>query len=150
MVSILQNFYIHNFASVQMQQYNLRLFPLIQDQWFFGQVTIILPFSVMFVTIVQGSVSQLLNQSFCQPVRHPIAQSVSQLLNQSFCQPVRYPIAQSVSQFLHQSVSGTVSCSFSQSFSQLYNQSFHQPVSQLQVDSQPVSKLFSQSVKMVS
>ena len=40
--------------------------------------------------------------------------------------------------------------SVSQSVIQLLNQSFHQPVSQLQVDNQPVPKLLSQSVKMVS
>ena len=43
-----------------------------------------------------------------------------------------------------------ISQSVSQSVIQLLNQSFHQPVSQLQVDIQPVPKLLSQSVKMVS
>ena len=125
----------------------------------------------MFVTIVQGSVSQLLNQSFYQSVRHPIAQSVSQLLNQSFRQPVRHLVSQSVSQSLSQSFCQPVKYSTAQSVSQsvtplvsiwycklliqsaiqsVINQSFYQPVSLLQVDSQPVSKLFSQSVKMVN
>ena len=40
--------------------------------------------------------------------------------------------------------------SVSHSVIQLLNQSFYQPVSQLQVDNQPVPKLLSQSVKMVS
>ena len=57
------------------------------------------------------SLSQLLNQSFCQPVRYPTAQSVNQLLNQSFCEPVRHPTPQSQSQ-------STVSQSVSQSLAQ--------------------------------
>ena len=88
-----------------------------------GKLLSLVSHSVSYSVVSAGqvpncTVRKLFNQSFCQPVRHPTAQSqsqstvsrsVNQLFNQLFCEPVRYPTPQSQS---------TVSQSVSQSFCQ--------------------------------
>ena len=88
------------------------------------QVTIILPFSVMFATIVRGSVSQLLNQSFRQSVRYPTAQSVNCSISHSVSQSGTLLHSQSIAQSVILSASQVPYCTVSQ----LLNQSFCQPV----------------------
>ena len=102
------------------------------------------------------TVRKLFNQSFCQPVRHPTAQSqsqstvsrsvnqsVNQLFNQLFCEPVRYPTPQSQST-VSQSVSQSVKYPTAKSVSQLFNRSFCQSVRH------PTAQSVSQSVSQVS
>ena len=81
--------------------------------------------------VLNCTVRKLFNQSFCQPIRHPTAQSqsqstvsqsvnqsVNQLFNQLFCEPVRYPTPQSVSQLFNHSFCQSVRHPTTQSVSQ--------------------------------
>ena len=63
--------------------------------------------SYLFVKLLGWNETSF-SQSFSQPVRCPTAQSVSQLLNQSFCQSVRNPRS-ILSKFLKKSVDQSVS-----------------------------------------
>ena len=112
-----------------------------------GKLLSLVSHSVSYSVVSAGqvpncTVRKLFNQSFCQPVRHPTAQSqsqstvsrsvnqsVNQLFNQLFGEPVRYPTPQSQST-VSQSVSHSVSQSSTQLHSQLVSCSIGHSVSQ--------------------